>query len=262
MSRLVLLVVFAAGGLTLAAQSDAPRFEVASVKPSVAPPGGSSMGVRPGGVFSATNRSVLQLIRYAYGLVADDQVVGGPGWIRNERFTVSARAAADVPRDQFPRMVQTLLAERFKLRATTETRELPIYELRRARSDGRLGPNLHDCSDATDTRDISTPEKPFVAPRNGAVATADCAGGLTYLVTLASSQMQSVVVDRTGLTGQWRFHVYFASEPTLSGALGNANPDLASFATAMQEQLGLRLQRARGPAPVVVIESVERPAPD
>jgi uncharacterized protein (TIGR03435 family) len=74
--------------------------------------------------------------------------------------------------------------------------------------------------------------------------------------------MQSVVVDRTGLTGQWRFHVYFASEPTLPGAQENANPDLASFATAMQEQLGLRLQRARGPASVVVIESVERPAPD
>ena len=131
-------------------------------------------------------------------------------------------------------------------------RELPLLELRLARSDGRVGSNLHDCSNPHDKEGISTPEKPFRAASNGSVATADCSDGVEALARIATRQLQTMVVDKTGLTGQWRFDVYYGSD----------NPNLPTFEGALREQLGLRLERARGPAPFVVIESVERPTPN
>jgi uncharacterized protein (TIGR03435 family) len=269
MSR-VLLTVVALSALTAAGIAQQPlplRFEVASIKPwrppttpltsiSVAAPAPGSDR------FTRTNTTVAALVAYAYD-VGDHQLSGGPDWVRTERYEVQARAGRQVSTTDVRAMVKTLLEDRFALRVRTETREMPIFELRLARADGRVGPNLEDC--ANDKQGISGPEKMFRAPSNGSVATADCAGGngLTYLVTLASRQLQATVVDKTGLTGAWRFHVYYASQlPAFLGGQAQANPDLASFGVAIQEQLGVKLERTRGPVPVVVIESVERPTPD
>jgi len=93
---------------------------------------------------------------------------------------------------------------------------------------------------------------------NGGVATADCADGVRILAAIATRHLQTIVVDRTGLTGQWRFDFYYSSEDPS----GRTNPDLPSFEGAIREQLGLRLDRTRGSAPVIVIESVERPTPN
>ena len=265
--RHVLLIVILLGSSNLAAaaqqQSPAPRFEVASIKlwsPPTTPVTGIRVPAAPAGsgIFNRST-SVARLIAEAYE-VQDFQLNGGEDWVRTERYDVSARAGREVSPTQLREMVKALLADRFKLRVRTEMREMPILELRLTRSDGRVGPNLHDCSKE------KIPEKPFIAPSGGGVATSDCANGVPYLATLASRRLQMIVVDKTDLAGQWWFNVYFASEPPRIPGVDlsqeKVNPDLPSFEGALREQLGLRLERTRGPAPVIVIESVERPTPN
>jgi uncharacterized protein (TIGR03435 family) len=267
--RRVRLIVILLGSLNLAAtaqqQSPALRFEVASIKlwaPPTTPRTGIAVpaAAAGSGVFNRAT-TVAGLITYAYE-VQDFQLSGGEDWVRTERYDVAARAGRQVSQAELREMVKALLADRFRLRVRTETREMRILELRVARSDGRVGRNLHDCSDPNDKEGISTPEKPFRAPRNGGVATSDCADGVRNLATIASSHLETIVVDKTGLTGQWRFDIYYGAElqiPGVDSSREKANPDLPSFEGAIREQLGLRLARTRGPAPVIVIESVERP---
>lgn len=252
MTRLTLLLVgLVVAALPLAAQEPTPRFEVASIRPIASPSEyrGSPLNIRRD-TFSATNHSVMQLIQVAYG-VLERQVLDGPGWIRSERFSVTAKTITDVPRDQALRMLQTLLADRFKLRVRQETREMPILELRLARSDGRVGPNLYDCSNPQDARGQGT----ISAPTGGSLVSSDCRAGLSYLVDLASRQLDAIVVDKTGLTGQWRFNIFFTE------AIGpvDAPANTPTFTGALTEQLGLRTERTRAPVSVLVIDSVERP---
>jgi len=260
---LILVLLTAVSQVATAQQSSTPRFEVASIRLWSPPTTPATSVVRVAapvgsGIYNRSS-SVARLIAEAYE-VQEFQLNGGEDWVRTERYDVAARAGREVSPAELREMAKALLADRFKLRVRTETREMPILELRLARSDGRVGPNLHDCSNANDKAGISTPEKPFIAPRNGGVATADCPNGLAYLVTIASRQLQATVVDKTGLTGQWRFNVFYGAELSIPGIPPQpANPDLPSFAVALQEQLGLRLERTRGPVPVIVIESVERP---
>jgi len=199
-------------------------------------------------------------------------------------------------------MMQSLLADRFAMRTHPETREQPVYHLVVARSDGRLGPKLHpasvDCSaqggrgaGASQGPGVGTPGAPSSGPSQGGPPTParpgerpPCtfmigpgrieAGGmpLTQLAMVASQRVRRVVVDRTGLTGPYEFTLEFAPEqPALGGAPGpvvdpgGAPPvpsDAPSFVSALQEQLGLKLESNRGPVDVLVIDHVERPTPD
>jgi uncharacterized protein (TIGR03435 family) len=268
--RQILLIVVLLGSLNPAAtaqpQSPAPRFEVASIKlwnpPTTPVTRIVAVAAAPGsGVFNRST-SVARLIAEAYE-VQDFQLNGGEDWVRTERYDVAARAGREVSQTELREMVQSLLADRFKLRVRTETREMPFLELRLARNDGRVGPNLHDCSNPKDKE----PDTPFRAPTNGSVATAGCAGeGVGLLALIATRQLQTIVVDKTGLKGQWWFNVYYGGDPPQIPGVDlsreKANPDLPSFEGALREQLGLRLDRTRGPAPFIVIESVERPTPN
>jgi len=245
---LPLIVSLAVAPLPLAAQGPAPRFEVASIRPIASPSEfkGSPLNIRRN-TFSATNHSVLQLIQVAYG-VLERQILDGPGWIRSERFNVEARTSTDLPRDRTLRMLQALLADRFKLRV----------RLRLARADGRVGPNLHDCSNPQDARGQSGPVS---APAGGSLVSSECRAGLSYLVDLASRQLDAIVVDKTGLTGQWWFNIFF-TEAVGSVLDGPPNQNLPTFTGALSEQLGLRAERTRALVPVLVIDSVERPTPN
>src|SRR6266487_4622992 len=118
-----------------AAAAANPSFEVASIKPNKSGDPRVSIGIQPGGRFTATNYPLRFLIRNAYQL-QDFQLVGGPDWIASERFDIVAKAAGDVPRTPpggppgpLQLMLQSLLADRFKLVAHKEMRELPIYAL-------------------------------------------------------------------------------------------------------------------------------------
>jgi uncharacterized protein (TIGR03435 family) len=267
MRRMMLTIaVLCALSLTGAAQQpSAPRFEVASIKlwqPSTTSAPGIYRRVPapPGsGIFNRST-TLAGLIAEAYE-VQDFQVSGGEDWTRTERYDVAARAGRDASKAELGEMVKALLADRFKLRVRSETRELPILELRLARSDGQVGSNLHNCSKE------SVPETPFRAPTGGTVSVSDCGGdGGSRLATMASRQLKTLVVDKTGLTGQWWYVVFYGGElPQISGvALSQerVNPDLPSFEGALREQLGLKLERTRGPVPFIVIQSADRPTPN
>lgn len=269
MRRVLIIMAFCTlGGVaSIAQQPPAPlRFEVASIKlwspPTtratsvtvVAAPVGS-------GIFNRST-SAAGLIAGAYE-VQDFQLSGGEDWVRTERYDVAARAGREVSQTELREMVKTLLADRFKLRVRIDTREMTILELRLAQSDGRVGPNLHDCSKER------VPETPFRAPTNGTVSVSDCAvgrNGVPHVAAMASRQLKTIVVDKTGLMGQWWYAVFYGGEPPqmpgVDVSQAKVNPDLPSFEGALREQLGLRLERTRGPAPVVVIESIERPTPN
>ena len=258
MTRLVPLAgLVVAAAMPLAAQQSAPlKFEVASIRQNVSGFGSISSNIK-GQTFTTANYSLVGLMQFAYEITAM-QIIGGPDWVRSDRFDVVAKMATDAKQDQTALMLRALLEERFKLRLRNEKREMTIFELALANSDGRVGPNLHDCSKKDDTGGVSTPERTFTAPRGGNVAAGSCVP-MSNVAGLAAAQVQGIVHDKTGLSGNWRFNIYFG--PDLPDA-NSANPDLPSFVTALREQLGLRLDRTRGPVDVLVIDSVERPTPD
>jgi uncharacterized protein (TIGR03435 family) len=133
--RLIALV------LALAAQVAPRSFEVASVKPRDPANPRSMMVADPSGRFTAMNIPVVMLIRTTYGL-QNDQVVGGPDWMRSEGFNITAKAPEGTPVTAMGPLLESLLAERFQLTFHRENRELPVYALVKARSDGSLGPRL------------------------------------------------------------------------------------------------------------------------
>ena len=147
----VAALLWIGAGSNVVAQTPAgPTFEVASVKPSNPNPDPSNplnmialMLPQPGGRFTATNTPLRMLIMAAYGLKQEAQLTGGPPAVLAAKYDITAQAAGGtlVMKD-LPQMLRSLLADRFKLKAHTESRELPIYDLVLARSDGRLGPDL------------------------------------------------------------------------------------------------------------------------
>ncbi|MGH9240570.1 MAG: TIGR03435 family protein [Vicinamibacterales bacterium] len=251
---LIVLAVSIWGAAALGGQEQNPAFEVASVRQNVSGSGSSNVNIKPGGNFTATNFSLVRLMLMAYN-VTEAQVIGGPDWVRNDRFDIVAKAAPEANGSQLARMLRALLEERFTLRLRNEQREMPLFEMTLARDDGRVGPNLHDCSNKDDTGGVSTPQKPFTAPRGGAVAAGACAP-MSNVAGLAAARLQAIVKDKTGLAGQWRYNIYFG--PDLPDP-NSANPDLPSFVTALREQLGLKVERTRGQVDVLVVESVEKP---
>ena len=265
---LIITVLCTLGGVaSIAQQPPAPlRFEVASIKlwspPTTRATSATVVAAPVGsGIFNRST-SAAGLIAEAYD-VHDFQLSGGEDWVRTERYDVAARAGREVSKTELNEMAKALLADRFTLRVRIDTREMPILELRLARSDGQVGSSLHNCAKET------VPETPFRAPTGGSVAVSECAAGrngVPHLATLASRRLKTIVVDRTGLTGQWWYALYYGGElPQIPGvdlSQAKVNPDLPSFEGALREQLGLRLERARGPVPFVVIESIERPTPN
>lgn len=212
------------------------------------------------------NAPLLLLIQSAYGF-RDSQLVDVPEWASSARFDVTAKAGADINPEQRTLMLQALLGERFKLAVHREFREMPIYALVAARDDRRVGPNLRrseiDCSpEARSTRPGTAGAG--TSPSTGGINRPTCgsftvgsslvAGGIT-LAQLASAltrRVDRIVVDRTGLDGLFDVDLTWT-------ALTPASDAGPSIFTAVQEQLGLRLERARGPVEVLVIDRVQRP---
>src|SRR5262245_34631014 len=151
MKRLILMAAASAAfavpafvlGPSVGAQTPSNQaFEVASVRPNKTGDGRVMLGLQPGGRFNASNVPLRMLIRQAFN-VQEFQIVGGPDWLTSDRFDVVAKAPegefnADIMRP----MLQSLLVERFKLAFHRESRDMPIYALMKARSDGKLGPGL------------------------------------------------------------------------------------------------------------------------
>jgi uncharacterized protein (TIGR03435 family) len=250
-----------------------PAFEVASIKP--APKELSLAIVQPSpDRFHRANITLRSLINYAYDM-REFRIIGGPAWIASDRWEVSAKAESAVPPAAMPKLVQRLLADRFALKAHAETRELPTYHLVLARNDRRPGPGMKpaeiDCEpfrsgerrtqDGPVDQTTDFPRCGISFRTGGGITTARYNGTpASRLAVFLSTIVDRWIVDRTGLGGSYDIELtYQDTRMLLPGAALREGPALF---TALQEQLGLALEPARGPVDVLVIDSVERPTPD
>ena len=267
---LVLLI-----GLNAAAIAQEPSFEVAAVKLNNGAQQSVSQNPMPGGRVALTNRTLRFLVQFAFSTfeapLNDLQIAGGPEWVDRDRFDITAKMPGD-PRPSVETanlarlMWRTLLSERFNLKVHTEQRQLPVYALVLARPDGKLGPGLRP---RTDTCDGSPRERlpEFKEPDLKADARL-CGllrggrGSLNYRGVSISSLLRPsalggvdrIVVDQTRLDGLF--------DIDLTWAVDGGAADAPSIFTAVQEQLGLRLQPTRAAIPVVVIDDAKRPTTD
>jgi uncharacterized protein (TIGR03435 family) len=266
------------------------QFEVASIKPNKTGGGQVMIGIQPGGRLNALNVTLRDLIRTAYQ-VQPFQIVGGPSWITTDRFDIQAKAESDFPVGGPPipggppgipqQMLQALLRDRFTLATHVETREMPTYDLVLARRDGSLGGKLKasslDCvALAARGRGAAPPPPgpggvPGCGMRIGPGILSGNGVPMPLLANSLSQMVQRIVTDKTGLSGNYEFEVTFTPDGPLPGPgtlppgappLPPINPDAPSIYTAVQEQLGLKLENTRGAVTVLVIDRVEPPTPD
>jgi uncharacterized protein (TIGR03435 family) len=259
----VLLVL--AMAVTVVAQQP-PSFEVVSIKRSSPDASGGSVGAPPGR-FTMVNMDVRPLIGTAYGDDVDtSDYVGLPDWATTERYDVEARTPDGAKPADIGPMMRTLLAERFAFKAHVETREVAIYELVRVNPDG-LPPGLHkvgvDCEALREARRRG--EKPELTRLSNGLFPCDMsmrggagmeilAGGMTMADFARSIQSGTgrILKDKTGLDGYYSFTLRYTGRPS-------PDSDLPSIFTALQEQLGLKLESARESVRVLVVDHIERP---
>jgi uncharacterized protein (TIGR03435 family) len=320
-NRCHVAVIVGALALTIAPLSSQtkeqkPAFEVTSVKPA-APLGNGPIrigGGTQGDRFTMSSATLRMLLQQAYQrpgntpLGGQLQIIGGPSWMESERFDIQAKtdcSGGSLPRERLQLMLQSLLEDRFQLKAHTETRELPIYNLVVAKD----GSKIKKSADQTPPTPMFTPPAPcepataanapppFPPPGRGnpfgpgapppprgammmmmgpnGMTMRATATPVTTLIGLLQNQVGRTVVNKTGLEGLYDFELTFSPEglnspfgrglppPPLGAPAGPASapaaPDsVASLFTALQD-LGLKLEPAKGPVEVLVIDSVEKP---
>jgi uncharacterized protein (TIGR03435 family) len=257
-----------------------PAFEVASIRPGN-PPFSNYRRFDPGGSqFIAENYTLKELILRAYDL-KDFQLSGGPGWIDSSRWDIRAKSEGFTGADQRwmtlqMRRLQTLFHDRFKLAVHRETRELPIYVLTVAKG----GPKLQrpNCIPDPDPQHPAMPV-PGKMPTHCGAGLLGLGGGLihassesmTEFAEALSHFVSRTVVDKTGLSGKFRFLLSFVPDETMPAVplAFSFDPtdrpptsDGPGLVTAVQEQLGLKLESSKGPVEVLVIDHVEQPSPN
>jgi uncharacterized protein (TIGR03435 family) len=277
----------AASVLVLDAQVPPPTqalaFEVASIKPNRSGDFRRAIGPGPGG-FSAMNSSLRELVAMAFGVsqsFAAINVVGGPSWIDSERFDIDAKTGVErLPFDQISQMLRALLVERFQLKAHQETRERDVYALVLADANRGTGPRLksatYDC--AARFAALARKETPEPLPPPGPDGRRACSGQvrpgslfttglqIDFLADGLAPFVNRVVLDRTGLKGGFNLDLEWTPEqagpPRPDVPSPPIDPNGPSIFTALREQLGLKLESAKAPVEVVVIDSAERPTPN
>jgi uncharacterized protein (TIGR03435 family) len=294
MRHLIVAIIAATAAAAAQTPPPAPAFEVASIKPNKSGDGRFGIGMQPGGRFAATGIPLRQLIAMAYGSPGQPlpafRIIGGPAWMNSDRFDIVAKAEGDIQpgsNSPLPLMLRALLADRFKLVVHNESRELPIYALMKARSDGKLGPQLRpttvDCAALAAARGRDggpPPDGPGVGPAGRptcgmTVGPGNLAAGsqtMAQFAALLSGRVQRIVVDRTGLTGNFDLDLTWTPDQIPQGPPGlpppgapplpSIDPNGPSIFTAVQEQLGLKLESAKGAVDVVVIDRAEHPTED
>lgn len=237
----------------------AQSFEVASIKPAAPNARGMGFQTEPGGRILMKNVTLRLLVTFAWD-IRDHQLIGGPSWLDTEHFDILAKPESEIPRTQEGaqlqrRMVQSLLAERFGFEYHRETRQMPIYALVITKN----GPKLATSSPET--------QKELIMSRG----TLEAKNMKTLnLANALASRLGRNVVDKTGLTGDYDFTLEWT--PDVGEGMGpkglpegppkEAPPvaDGPSLFTALQEQLGLRLDSQKGPVEILVIDRAEKPS--
>jgi uncharacterized protein (TIGR03435 family) len=242
---LILLALLRLHGQTPARQA----FEVASIKPSDPNAHGSSSNTDRRFV-TIKNWTLKRLVQRAYD-VQDYQVTGGPNWLDDYHFDISAKvdeAEEELKGKQgqirLMAMYQSLLAERFQLQFHRESKTLPIYNLVTAKSGFKL-----TAVAATGSQSMSN---------NGGLLT--CKGvDMPAFAVFLSRTMERPVQDATGTPGVFDFKLEWQPQDPSGKAPSGIEPAAASIFTALQEQLGLKLEAAKGPVEIIVVEHAEKP---
>jgi uncharacterized protein (TIGR03435 family) len=239
---------------TISLPDPSKTFETASVRQnkSGAGGGGSSSGT---GNLSVRNLLLKAVLLSAFP-IQEAQLIGGPDWLATDRFDIVAKASASTPDEALHVMLQNLLIQRFSMKMHVETRSLPIYALTLARADRQIGPDMHVLDPGLGVK-VGAQASGGAGPTNMHLFTS-----MEGLAGVLSRLLGRSVVDRTGLDGGFDLTCRY----TLPGAPAAADSDSAQRApeifTALQEQLGLKLEATRGPVEVLVIDSVEHPKND
>lgn len=223
------------------------EFEVATLKlsPSIAPgtPLPINLGTFQNGTLTLTNVTLSECLQFAYGIFSDDQMAG-PEWIRSRetRFDIVAKTAPDTPRERLLAMVQSLLAERLKVMVHYEKRPVSFLALSVAKN----GPKL------VQVQPVENPT-PNVVVRGRITASQM---PMQVLATLLSRFERQLIIDKTGLTGRYALKLEWtpADRPVPQDEVAT----FPSLFTAVQEQLGLRLESRREPLDILVVDQAQR----
>jgi bla regulator protein blaR1 len=256
-----------------------PSFEVATIKPSDPGQRGSQIGNQPGGRLVIRGVPVSGMMTFAYN-VRNFQITGGPGWMSTDRWDIEARAEeGSVPPPVFPPdpnkpnpmalRLQSLLEDRFQLKLHRETKELPIYELTVAKGGPRI--KLNDDQTPLQMPERGTPPPPLQAGtmprfsmRVGRGSMEAVAMDIRDVAQMFSNLLGRTVVDKTGLKGLYDVKMTWTPDQALQGPPGAdappVDPSGPSIFTAVQEQLGLKLDSAKGPVEVIVVDGVQKPS--
>jgi bla regulator protein blaR1 len=267
------------GGSNTEVRGDLPKYEVSTVKPASANDGRGMVRLTPDGA-SLQGIPVQMLLHLAFN-VEDDRIIGAPSWVRSNRYDVEAKVAPeDAPRldklklEDRRAMLLPLLADRFNLKYHHETRELPMYALVIAKD----GPKLK-ASTAEPPPDPNFPARPDGQPKGGIDTRGRMMMGpdsiesqdttLDMLAHALSPRLGRSVLDKTGLTGRYDYTLRWTPDdapPPTPGGDASAHADVAndatgvSLITAIQEQLGLKLEAQKGTVDVIVIDHIDLPS--
>lgn len=218
-------------------------FEVASVKPNESGSGSSSTHTGHGNL-TATNVSVLMLMESAFG-VKDFQIEGGPGWIGTQRYDIVAKSNSprDLSEEELRPLLQSLLADRFQLKFHRETKEFQVYSLVVAKGGPKLKEHIAETGGASTN----------ISSGSGKASMTSTKSTIARLADNLGHQLGRVVIDNTGLKGEFDYKMEWSPDQTGE----SSGPTIF---TALQEQLGLKLESAKGPVGMIVIDSAEKAA--
>ncbi len=235
-----ILVIAAMTSLTLLSQQ--PTFEVASVKANRTGNNSWNYPRLTNGRLTATNVTLKMILQSAYVLGALQ--IEGPAWLESDRFDLEAKSPAGVPDNQMRPMLQSLLKERFQLTSHRESREMPVYELIAAKS-GLKAP-------------VFDPEHiPPAPPRNGAASMIIGPFSMSQLADAVTPAAGRPVLDKTGIEGRY-FCAMTYSPLAVEATADTAGSGPLDIFAALEQQLGLKLESAKAPLPVLVVDHAER----
>jgi uncharacterized protein (TIGR03435 family) len=256
-------------------QTETPRarsqFEVASIKPNAGLADKAYVQPLPGRLLMQ-NFTPRTLILLAYG-IENYQIFGGPSWIASDHYDIQAKAEGNASIQQMEGpMLQALLEDRFKLTLHGEMKQVPVYELSTVNGKGKLKPSEEGSCVPYDV-DAPPPAAPARGqpwptfcgyPRTGIDGHRRTLDGKGMSIadlarSLARSELRRPVIDKTGLTGMFDLHLEWTTDSP-NGLTDPDSTDTLSILTALREQLGLRLDAARGPVEVLVIDRMEKPS--
>jgi len=281
MRATLLINIFLTGAILHAQSTDTrPTLDAASVKPAPPPDGRGGRRVAmmggPGadtpGRINFENIGLGAVISKAYGV--KNYQISAPDWFNSERYNIIATVPPGTTLEQFRLMLQNLLADRFKVALHKETREMPIYSLAIAKNGPRLKKAAPDpppdANSPTDDRE-SRPGPlakdrdgyPVLGPGMTMAMMGDRArmankGHMQVLVDMLAAQTGRPVVDATGLTEEYGFALYWIPRPPGADPTAAEDPAGPDLFTALQEQLGLKLEPKKGPIEVLVIDHAEK----